>query len=290
MTLSATLKSGAATLVIAIAGAALLLATDTRSEELKSYDSSKKDFWLHPPDDWFMGDETQEQKGTHVLNTLPPPTGFTDDEIKATLQKVKLPPGFKIELWASGVPEARQMAWGKDGTLYVGSFLATNVYAIKDDGGQRTVKTIAKGMKMPTGIAYRDGALYVADIDKIYKYDNPEANPDKLPEPQVVYDDMPPYPPHGWKYLAFDKDGWLYVPFGPPCNECLPPTSTSQIRRVNPANGLAEIVALGVRNSVGGDVDPHGSQVLGVFSSGTQARGPHGTARYEVLHRRSIPG
>ena len=92
MTLSATLKTGAATmLAVAIASAALLLATSTHSEELKSYDSSKKDFWLHPPDDWFMGDETQEQKGTHVLNTLPPPTGFTDDEIKATLQKVKLP-------------------------------------------------------------------------------------------------------------------------------------------------------------------------------------------------------
>jgi len=148
------------------------------------------------------------------------------------------------------------MAWGKDGTLYVGSFLATNVYAVTDQGGKRRVKTILKGMKMPTGIAYRDGALYVIDIDKLYKYDNPEANLDKMPEPQVVYDDMPPYPAHGWKYLTFDKDGWLYVPFGPPCNICLPPTSVSQIRRVNPANGLAEVVALGVRNSVGGDVDP----------------------------------
>ena len=87
MTLSATLKAGAATmLAVTIATAVLLLATSTHSEELKSYDSSKKDFWLHPPDDWFMGDETKEQKGTHVLNTLPPPTGFTDDEIKATLQ------------------------------------------------------------------------------------------------------------------------------------------------------------------------------------------------------------
>ncbi len=109
---------------------------------------------------------------------------------------------------------------------------------------------------MPTGIAYKDGALYVADIDKIYKYDNPEANLDSMPQPQVVYDDMPSYIPHGWKYLAFDKNGWLYVAFGPPCNICLPPTSTAQIRHINPANGPAEIVALGVRNSVGGDVDP----------------------------------
>ena len=71
-----------------------------------------------------------------------------------------------------------------------------------------------------------------------------------------VYDDMPPYVPHGWKYLTFDKDGWLYVAFGPPCNECLPPTSTSQIRHINPTNGAAEIVALGIRQSVGGDIDP----------------------------------
>jgi glucose/arabinose dehydrogenase len=109
---------------------------------------------------------------------------------------------------------------------------------------------------MPTGIAFRDGALCVADIDKIYKYENAEANLDKLASPKVVYDDMPPYIPHGWKYLAFDKNGWLYVPFGPPCNVCLPPTSTSRIRHVDPQTGLAETVALGVRNSVGGDVDP----------------------------------
>jgi hypothetical protein len=121
-----------------------VLASGARSEELQSYDSSKKDFWLHPPDDWFMGDETQEQKGTHVLNTLPPPTGFTDDEIKATLQKIKLPPGFKIELWASGIPQARQMAWGKDGTLYVGSFLATNVYAVKMTEGNGPSKPLRR--------------------------------------------------------------------------------------------------------------------------------------------------
>jgi len=249
MSLLARYKASAATLVAAtaaVAVAGLLFASAAHTEDLKSYDSSKKDFWLHPPDDWFMGDETKEQKGTHVLNTLPPPTGFSDEEINATLKNVKLPPGFKIELWASGLPQARQMAWGKDGTLFVGSFLATNVYAVTDQGGKRTVKTVLKGMKMPTGLAYRDGALYVADIDKIYKYDNPEANPDSLPQPQVVYDDLPPYPAHGWKYLTFDKAGWLYVPLGPPCNACLPPTSTSQIRHVNPENGLAEIVALGV--------------------------------------------
>src|SRR5580692_2800027 len=164
MSLKAKLKPSVASLVAgaaAVAVVGLLFASGARTEDLKSYDSSKKEFWTHPPDDWFMGDETKEQKGTHVLNTLPPPTGFTDEEIIGNLKNVKLPPGFKIELWASGLPQARQMAWGKDGTLFVGSFLATNVYAVKDEGGKRTVKTIIKGLNMPTGVAFENGSLYV---------------------------------------------------------------------------------------------------------------------------------
>src|SRR5271168_259453 len=158
MSLLARYRASAATVVAAtaaVAVAGLLLASPAHTEDLKSYDSSKKDFWLHPPDDWFMGDETKDQKGTHVLNTLPPPTGFTDDEIKATLANIKLPPGFKIELWASGLPDARQMAWGDKGTLFVGSWFGTGgaVYAVVDQGGKKTVKTVIKGMRVPTGVA-----------------------------------------------------------------------------------------------------------------------------------------
>jgi len=241
----------------AVAVAGFMFASGaSAAEKLTHYNSNTKDFWLHPPADWFMGDETEAQKGTAVANTLPPPTGFTDKEVEATLKQIKLPPGFKIELWAR-VPAARQMAWGDKGTLFVGSWFGVGkVFAVVDEGGKRTVKTVIKGMTVPTGVAFRDGALYVVDINKIYKYDNAEADLDHMPKPTVVYDDMPPYVPHGWKYLVFDKNGWLYVPFGPPCNICLPPTSTAQIRHVDPAHGLAEIVALGVRNSVGGDVDP----------------------------------
>ncbi len=109
---------------------------------------------------------------------------------------------------------------------------------------------------MPTGLAFKDGALYVIDIGKLIRYDDAEANLDKMPEGKVVYDDMPSYAAHGWKYLVTDKDGWFYIPFGPPFNIGIPPTSVSQIRRVDPKTGNAEIVALGVRNSVGGDIDP----------------------------------
>lgn len=223
-------------------------------QKLKSYKSDTKDFWTNPPDDWFLGDETEAQKGQAPPSG--PPTGASDKELADMMKKIKLPAGFKIEVYASGVLAARQMAWGDNGTLFVGSFGIGNVYAITDKGGKKEVKTVLKGMKMPTGLAFQNGALYVIDIDKLIRYDNAEANLDNLGKGTVVYDDMPSYAAHGWKYLAPDKEGWFYVPFGPPFNIGIPPTSLSQIRRVDPKTGNAEIVALGVRNSVGGDVDP----------------------------------
>jgi glucose/arabinose dehydrogenase len=261
MSLKAKLKPGLASLVAgtaAVAVAGLLFASAARTEDLKHYESNNKQFWTHPPDDWFMGDETQELHGTNYLKTLPPATGFTKEEIEGKLKNIKLPPGFKIELWASGVTDARQMAWGDKGTLFVGSLFGGGgvVHAVVDEGGKRVVKDAIKGLKFPSGIAFHNGTLYVADIDKIYKYENVEANIGNMAAPQIVYDDLPPYVPHGWKYLTFDKNGWIFTAIGPPCNECLPPTSTSQVRHINPENGTAEIVALGIRNSVGGDVDP----------------------------------
>ena len=243
-----------------LACAALLAMVGTTSQAsaqqqgLKHYESGNKEFWTHPPDDWFLGDETEAQKG--LAPPSGPPTGMSESEINAALKKIKLPAGFKIELYASNVLAARQMAWGDKGTLFVGSFGLGNVYAITDKDGKKEVKTIIKGLKMPTGLAYQNGALYVIDINKLMRYDNPEANLDKMPEPKVVYDDFASYNAHGWKYLAPDKDGWFYIPVGPPFNIGIPPTSTAQIRRVDPKTGNAEIVALGVRNSVGGDVDP----------------------------------
>ena len=244
--------------IAAVAVMALMAAAPAQAQ-LKHYDSNSESFWTHPPPDWFLGDETQQQKG---LSPQPnPPTPATMAQLEANLKKIKMAPGFKISVYAANVPEARQMAWGDKGTLFVGSwFDAGNVYAITDEGGKKVVKTVLSKLTVPTGIAFHDGALYVADVNKIYKYDNAEASLDKMPAPKVVYDDMPPYIPHGWKYLAMDKKGMLYVAFGPPCNECMAPTSTMQVRRINPNNGTAEIIALGVRNSVGGDIDPRTGQ------------------------------
>ncbi len=238
--------------------AAALLCGPVSAQGLKHYQSQSEDFWKNPPPDWFLGDETEAQKGLAPVQG--PATGLSEDEIQANLKQIKLPKGFHISLYAAGVNSARQMAWGDKGTLFVGAFGVGNVYAIRDQGGKKDVKVIVKGLKMPTGLAYRDGTLYVADIDKIYAYEHAEDSLDNMPQGKVVYDDLPPYMAHGWKYLAFDKQGWLYMAIGVPCNICIPPTSTGQIRRIDPRTGAAQLVALGQRNSVGGDVDPRTGQ------------------------------
>ena len=226
---------------------------------LKKYDSSGKDFWMNPPADWFLGDETDQQKGQAPNPGQPLPTSKA--ELDQILTKIKLPQGFKIEVWASNVPQARQMAWGDKGTLFVGTFDKGTVHAVSGPDGQKVAKPFVTGLRMPTGVAFQDGALYVIDIDKLYRYDNPEADLAKAPAGKVVYEDFPPYVPHGWKYLVPDGKGWFYIPVGVPCNICLPPTSTGQYRRVDPKTGAAEVVALGVRNSVGGAVDPRSGQL-----------------------------
>jgi glucose/arabinose dehydrogenase len=240
----------------AIALAGLLNTTSVRAEDkpLGHYDSTSKDFWIHPPEDWWRGDETEAQRGLVPNPGQPLPSSAAD--LDKMLAAIKLPPGFKISVWQANVPQARQMAWGDDGTLFVGTWDAGVVNAIVTKDGQRTVKPVIKGLRMATGVAFANHTLYVVDIDKVYAWENPEQHLDNLGQGKLVYDDFPPYTPHGWKYITVGLDGALYIPVGPPCNECLPPSGTSQYRRIDPKTGNAELWAIGVRNSVGGAVDP----------------------------------
>src|SRR6202171_2135930 len=137
--------------IFVVAGASQASAQQTG---LKKYESGPKEFWTHPPDDWFLGDENEAQKGQ--VPPSGPPTGASEAELATMMKKIKLPPGFKIEVYAPGVLAARQMAWGDKGTLFVGWFGLGHVYAITDKGAQKEVKTIIKGMNppMPTGLAF----------------------------------------------------------------------------------------------------------------------------------------
>ncbi len=181
------------------------------------------------------------------------------------LDKITLPPGFSITVYADNVPNARGMALGQNGTLFVGSRSKGEVYAVVDkDGDHRAdeVMTIARGLQMPVGVAYRNGSLYVSAVDRILRFDQIEQRLTNPPAPVVVTDRFPQETSHGWKFIAFGPDGKLYVPVGAPCNICEPdPDRYALIARMNPDGNGYEIVARGVRNSVGFDWDPRNQEL-----------------------------
>ncbi|UYZ61530.1 PQQ-dependent sugar dehydrogenase [Hymenobacter weizhouensis] len=177
----------------------------------------------------------------------------------ANLSKIKLPAGFRISYFAQGVKDARQITLGPDGTVYVGT-KTDKVYALPDrnkDGRADEVVTIATGLNAPNGVAVHDGALYVAEIHRILRYDNIAQRLRQKPQPAVVYGQLPNKEWHGYRYIAFGPDGKLYVPVGAPCNSCLPERPIyATINRLNPNGTGLEVFAYGVRNTVGFDWSP----------------------------------
>ena len=179
---------------------------------------------------------------------------------RLALSTLTLPPGFSISVYADNVPNARSMTLGPGGTLFVGTRTAGTVYAVVDankDQKADKVLTIATGLEMPNGVAVRDGSLFVAEVSRILRFDNIEAALEKPPAPVVVTDAFPRDRHHGWKFMAFGPDGWLYVPVGAPCNVCERPDERyASITRIKPDGSGLEVFASGVRNTVGFDWHP----------------------------------
>lgn len=191
-----------------------------------------------------------------VRNAIAPPSDEPPD-----LGRLKLPPGFSIEVYAPRVPNARSLARGAKGTVFVSNRRADKVYALVDaDGDGRAEQThvVASGLDTPNGIAYRDGALYIAEIRRLLRLDGIDARLADPPEPVVVTDQLPNERHHGWRYMRFGPDGWLYLPIGAPCDVCQreePIFSSIARLRVDREPAL-EVFASGVRNSVGFDWHP----------------------------------
>jgi hypothetical protein len=188
------------------------------------------------------------------------------------LERLKLPPGFEIAVYAQ-VPGARSLALGKDGVVFVGTMRSGRVYAlVPQAGGGAEPVTIASGLNSPNGVAYRNGSLYVAEINRVLRYDNIDTSLHNPPAPALVSDRFPRDTHHGWKYIAFGPEGKLYVPVGAPCNVCETDERYSMISRMNPDGTGYEVFARGVRNTVGFDWHPgtkelwfndHGRDMLG---------------------------
>ena len=168
------------------------------------------------------------------------------------IEKIKLPPGFHIEVLSDDVPSARAMTLSPKGILYVGS-MDGHVYALELRNGRVTGRhVIATGLQMPVGVAWRDEALYVSAVSKIVRFDAIDSHLNDPPKPVVVTDKLPTETHHGWKFIAFGPDGKLYVPQGAPCNICdRDPDRFALIGRMDPDGSHYEVVARGIRNSVG---------------------------------------
>ena len=189
----------------------------------------------------------------HPVPPLPTPVD------KLPLDKIKLPSGFKAEVWSSGHPGGRTMVMGDKGTMFMGTRTIGRVYAIVDKDGKREVKTLLSGLTQPNGLAFHNGSLYVFAINRVFRYDNIEDHLDKAPEPvelTAAYN-LPDTVHHNWKYVAIGPDGKMYVQVGSNCNICeTNPGIHGQIRRYNLDGTGQEIVARGVRNTVGFDWHP----------------------------------
>ncbi|MDB5808319.1 MAG: Sorbosone dehydrogenase [Betaproteobacteria bacterium] len=207
------------------------------------------------PPSWQQG-RSAEQNTSTLHPFAPLFTGRPASELP--LDKLKLPAGFKIEVWAEGIPEARSLALGDKGTVFVSNRNLSDVYAVVDRGGKREVKKILAGLKSPNGVAFSKGTLFVAERHRITRYDGIEERLDSPPEAKVVIDNLDPTTQagHFWKFLALGPDGKLYFNVGAPGNIVLPNYNQAAIHRVDPKTGVMETVARGVRNSVGFDWDP----------------------------------
>ncbi|KAA3615231.1 MAG: sorbosone dehydrogenase family protein [Calditrichaeota bacterium] len=172
---------------------------------------------------------------------------------------ITLPPQFKMHVFAD-VPNARSLTISPSGTIFVGTRSSDKIYALYDKNNDHladTVITIASGLNTPNGVAFRNGSLYIAEINRVLRLDNIEEKLLNPPNPVVVRDDFPTDGHHGWKFIRFGPDEKLYVPVGAPCNICEPdPNRYANIMRMNPDGSGLEVFAFGVRNSVGFDWHP----------------------------------
>jgi glucose/arabinose dehydrogenase len=238
-----------------------------------------------PPPAWHQG-----KPPAHAESKLAPHAGKMTETPASEIpvSKLKVPAGFKAELWASGMPGGRAMAVSEDGKkVYLGTRAIGRVYEVTDEGGKRSVRTVVDKLTQPAGVAYKDGALYVVAIDKVLKFDGIAKDPNAQAQDLTAKFELPPEQHHNWKYVAFGPDGKLYVPFGAPCNICEPSKEYAQIRRYNADGSGKEVIATGVRNSVGFDWHPKTKQ-LWFTDHGRDWMGNNGPQ--DELNRLAKPG
>jgi glucose/arabinose dehydrogenase len=211
-----------------------------------------------PPPAWWQG----KPPAMADSKLAPLPGKMTETPAsEIPVDKLKVPKGFQVAIWATGLPGGRAMARGDKGKIYVGTRIIGRVYEITDHGDKRTVRVLVDKLVQPAGVAFQGGSLYVMAINKVLRYDGIEDNPNVQPVDLTDKFNLPPEQHHNWKYIAFGPDKKLYVPFGAPCNICEPPKEYAQLRRYNPDGSGMEVLATGIRNTQGFDWHPKTGEI-----------------------------
>jgi glucose/arabinose dehydrogenase len=241
-----------------LAGALSLLATTALAQQQATPAQPPAAAAL-PPGSPLIGRPDNNPAAAKLAPVPSPPLATAAD--KLPLDKLKAPKGFEIEVYASGMPNARSMVLDDKGTVFVGSRLQDKVYAITNKNGKREVKVLVSGLYRPNGVAFKNGTLYIAELSQISKIDNVEDKLDSSPKPTVIYNDLPKDEAHGWKYLAIGPDNKLYFEVGQPGNNVLHDSAHGQLRRINLDGSGAEVIAFGIRNTVGFDWNPKNKEL-----------------------------
>src|SRR3989449_349791 len=165
-----------------------------------------------PPGSPLIGRPADGAAAAKLAPMARPPIPAAADKLPAA--RLKVPPGFNIEVYAAGMANARSLREGDKGTVFVGSRLVDKVYAIVNKDGKREVKVLASGLYRPNGLAFKDGTLYIAELSKVSKIEKVEDVLDNPPKPTLIYDKLPKDEAHGWKFIAIGPDNKLYVEVG----------------------------------------------------------------------------
>ena len=206
-----------------------------------------------------LADRPKSEAAQKLAPVTPPPIATAADKIP--VDKLKAPKGFKIDVYATGMVNARSLREGDKGTIFVSSRLSDKIYAIIEKNGKREAKPVLTGLSRPNGIVLHNGTLYIAELSQISKVENIEDKLDQTLKPTVIYSDLPKDEAHGWKYLTVGPDNRLYFQVGAPCNICMPSDAHAQIRSINLDGSDMKVVARGIRQIVGMDWHPVTNQL-----------------------------
>jgi glucose/arabinose dehydrogenase len=203
--------------------------------------------------------KTPGQSSSQSNVVKPAPLDFSPE----LLQSLRLPAGFKIEKFAEGLKTPRVIVVGPNGGLYVSSRDEGTITFLSDRGGTADGRRIVVQKPNVHGIAVREGELFYITIREIFAA--PISTDGSIGTERRIASDLPDAGQHPNRTIAFGLDGFLYVSVGSTCNDCEennPENAT--LLKMRPDGSGREIVATGLRNTIGFAWEPRSGALYGL--------------------------